>query len=219
MERYKESMNRNQMNLLPMSFDDMIDAENPVRAIDAIVENMDIPTLGFKYAKTAATGRKPYSPVDMFKLYTYSYFNGIRSSRKIERECGRNIEVMWLIGGLAPDFKTIADFRKDNKVAIKNAFSRFSLLCDGLGLIGKEIVAVDVTSEAVDREQLHNVSVQAKEELDVPALTVIADKGYYSAKQFMLCEEAGISVIAPKPTLQSAPDERYAKDKFVYDEN
>ncbi|MEG1560772.1 MAG: transposase, partial [Clostridia bacterium] len=143
MERYKESMNRNQMNLLPMSFDDMIDAENPVRAIDAIVENMDIPTLGFKYAKTAATGRKPYSPVDMFKLYTYSYFNGIRSSRKIERECGRNIEVMWLIGGLAPDFKTIADFRKDNKVAIKNAFSRFSLLCDGLGLIGKEIVAVD----------------------------------------------------------------------------
>ncbi len=143
MERYKESADRNQMNILPMSFDDMIDAENPVRAIDAIVENMDIPNLGFKYAKTSATGRKPYSPVDMFKLYTYSYFNGIRSSRKIERECGRNIEVMWLIGGLAPDFKTIADFRKDNKVAIKKAFSRFSMLCDGLGLIGKEMAAVD----------------------------------------------------------------------------
>lgn len=128
MERYKETDNRNQMSLLPMCFDDMIDAENPVRAIDAIVERMDIPSLGFKCAQTAATGRKPYSPVDMFKLYTYSYFNGIRSSRKIERECGRNIEVMWLIGGLAPDFKTIADFRKDNKSAIKKAFSRFSML-------------------------------------------------------------------------------------------
>ncbi|MEM1485995.1 hypothetical protein V6615_14155 [Oscillospiraceae bacterium PP1C4] len=80
MERYKESENRNQMSLLPMSLDDMIDAENPVRAIDAIVENMNILSLGFKYAKTATTGRKPYSPVDMFKLYTYSYFNGIRSS-------------------------------------------------------------------------------------------------------------------------------------------
>lgn len=340
MERYKENADRNQMNLLPMSFDDMIDAENPVRAIDAIVENMDISSLGFKYAKTAATGRKPYSPVDMFKLYTYSYFNGIRSSRKIERECGRNIEVMWLVGGLAPDFKTIADFRKDNKAAIKKAFSRFSMLCDELGLIGKEIVAVDgskfrannssdkyctakktkkkiehyeeqakkhlslldandeqerqtpppsftkkdlqkklsgikkrigelqeqladieqngdvaltdpdskmmlvknsgrevshnvqiavepanhfivavdVTSEAIDREQLHNISVQAKEELDVPTLTVIADKGYYSAKQFMLCETDNIFAIAPKPTLQSTPNERYAKNKFLYDE-
>lgn len=340
MERYKESGNRNQMSLLPMCFDDMIDEENPVRAIDAIVERMDIPSLGFKYAQTAATGRKPYSPVDMFKLYTYSYFNGVRSSRKIERECGRNIEVMWLIGGLAPDFKTIADFRKDNKSAIKKAFSRFSMLCDGLGLIGKEIVAVDgskfrannssdkyctvkktkkkiehyeeqakkylvlldlndeqerqnpspsftkkdlqkklsgiekrigelkeqlvdieengdialtdpdskmmlvknsgrevshnvqiaveptnhfivaidVTSEAIDREQLYNISAQAKKELGVSKLTVIADKGYYSAKQFMLCETDNISAIAPKPTLQSAPDERYAKDKFVYDD-
>ncbi len=85
MARYKENINRNQMNLLPISFDDIIDTENPVRAIDAIVESMDIPSLGFKYAKTAAIGRKPYSPVDMFKLYTYSYFNGSRASCKAAR--------------------------------------------------------------------------------------------------------------------------------------
>ena len=114
-----------------------------MRAIDAIVESMEILALGFKYSETASTGCKPYSPVDMFKLYTYSYFNSIRSSRKIERECSRNIEVMWMINDLAPDFKTIADFRKDNKEAIKKAFSKFSMICDSLGLIGKEIVAVD----------------------------------------------------------------------------
>lgn len=121
MARYKESGDRNQMSFNLMSYEDMIDAENSVRAIDAIISKMDVSSLGFQYSETASTGRKPYDPEDMFKLYTYSYFNGIRSSRKIERECHRNIEVMWLINGLAPDFKTIADFRKNNKQAIEAA--------------------------------------------------------------------------------------------------
>jgi transposase len=99
--------------------DDMIAPDCEVRAIDAIVDKMDIPSIGFTYSETKGTGRKPYNPVDMFKLYAYSYFNGIRSSRKIERECYRNIEVMWLINSLKPDFKTIADFRKNNKQPIK----------------------------------------------------------------------------------------------------
>ena len=99
--------------------------------------------MGFSYSETKETGRKPYNPEDMFKLYAYSYFNGIRSSRKIERECHRNIEVMWLIGELKPDFKTIANFRKDNKKAIKAAFRSFSMICAELGLISKEVVAVD----------------------------------------------------------------------------
>lgn len=103
----------------------MILADSEVRAIDAIVSSMDIQSMGFTYLETKETGRKPYSPVDMFKLYSYSYFNGIRSSRKIERECYRNIEVMWLINELRPDFKTIADFRKNNKKQIKAAFQRF----------------------------------------------------------------------------------------------
>jgi transposase len=122
---------------------DIITPDCEVRAIDAIVDKIDIQSIGFTYSETKETGRKPYSPVDMFKLYAYSYLNGIRSSRKIERECHRNIETMWLISGLKPDFKTIADFRKNNKNQIKQAFHKFSMICDELGLIGKEMVAVD----------------------------------------------------------------------------
>lgn len=143
MERHASGGNRDQMNLLPMSLDDMIAEDNVVRAIDTIVDNMDITSLGFTHSETAVTDRRPYNPVDMFKIYIYSYFNGIRSSRKIEKECYRNIEVMWLINELKPDFKTIADFRKDNKKQIKLAFRKFSALCDELGLISKEIIAVD----------------------------------------------------------------------------
>lgn len=143
MGRYVISGSRVQVGLLPVCLDDMINEKNVVRAIDAIVDNMEIPSLGFTHSKTAVTGRKPYNPVDMFKLYIYSYFNGIRSSRKIEKECYRNIEVMWLISELKPDFKTISDFRKDNKKQIKLAFSKFSMICDELGLVSKEIVAID----------------------------------------------------------------------------
>lgn len=143
MDRYKSVDNRGQMNLMPMCINDMISPGSGARAIDAIVDKMDIPSIGFAYSATKETGRKPYNPVDMFKLYAYSYFNGIRSSRKIERECYRNIEVMWLINGLKTDFKTIADFRRNNKKQIKLAFHKFIMICDELGLIGKEMVAVD----------------------------------------------------------------------------
>lgn len=143
MNRYKSGENRNQINMIPLCLDDMIALDNEVRAIDAIVDRMDIQSMGFIYSETKETGRNPYSPVDMFILYSYSYFNGIRSSRKIERKCYRNIEVLWLINELKPDFKTIADFRKDNKKQIKSAFKKFSMICDELGLIGKEMVSVD----------------------------------------------------------------------------
>lgn len=341
MDRYKRSGNRDQMSMLPMCLDDMLTEGNEVRAIDAIVEKMDIPSMGFTYSETKETGRKPYSPVDMFKLYAYSYFNGIRSSRKIERECYRNIEVMWLINGLRPDFKTIADFRKDNKEPIKRAFHKFSMICDELGLIGKEMVAVDgskfrasnsrfayhsekkiqkkiehynrvadqylllldrydeqesehdtprlsrseieekidginkrlselkeleqkvkesgtiyetdpdsrmmqannkgcdichnvqiavddknhlvvaadVTSEPVDKEQLHSITLQAKEELGVKTITVIADKGYYSARQFAECKEDGIVPIVAKADRSfMAATKGYEKTQFKYDE-
>jgi transposase len=304
-----------------------------------IVEKMEIEKLGFKYSETAATGRKPYSPEDMMKLYAYSYYNGIRSSRKIERECYRNIEVMWMIGELKPDHKTIANFRKDNKKAIKGAFRRFTMICDELGLISKEIVAVDgskfrasngrmayhskgkiaekmkyyeeaaekyinlleqcdieeintaanrmsrkelteklakidkrvkelekwserveaegtiyltdadsrlmrthngggdishnveiaveennhfivavdVTSDAVDYGQLHNISSQAKEELGVEELTSIADRGFYSGEEFAKCKEDGIAVIAPKPDRGENQSKGYTKSNFKYD--
>lgn len=340
MARYVEGEDRSQLSVLPMCLDDMIAKDNVVRAIDAIVNRMDIISLGFTYSRTADTGRKPYSPIDMFKLYTYSYFNGIRSSRRIEKECYRNIEVMWLINGLRPDFKTIADFRKDNKKQIKLAFSKFSMICDELGLVGKEmvavdgskfrannsrlayhsekkiqkkiehyhrtaeqylllldscdneeansagtslsreeieakidrinkrlteleelkeqvkengslyttdpdsrmmktssgidichnvqiavddknqlVVAVDVTSDAVDKEQLHNIAHQAKEEMGADTITALADKGYYSASEFAKCKEAGIIPIVSKADhAHAAATNEYGKSQFRYDE-
>ena len=127
MARYKKGEDRQQISLLPMCLEDMIPDDAEVRALEVIVDRMDICSLEFTYGTTKQTGRMPYDPVDMFKLYAYSYFNGIRSSRKIERECGRNIELMWLIGSLKPDFKTIADFRKNNKRQIHTAFQRLTL--------------------------------------------------------------------------------------------
>jgi len=339
MERYKKSGDRQQVTMDFLCLDDMISFNAEVRSLEIIVDRMDIRSFGFTYSATKATGRMPYDPVDMFKLYVYSYFNGIRSSRKIERECCRNIELMWLIGNLRPDFKTIADFRKDNKEPIKAAFQRFSMICCELGLIGKEIVAVDgskfrasngrlsyhsekklnekikhhtkeaeqymnlldtcdneeteppklskeqivekiakinkrlgeltvsreevrqsgtiydtdpdsrmmktnnhgvdichnvqiavddknhlvvavdVTSQAVDKEQLHNIASQAKDNLQVDEMTVIADKGYYSAKQFAKCAEDNITPIVTNANHSfHAGSADYAKENFVFDE-
>ena len=113
--------------------------------IPNLLDNCDMEKLNFTHATTkeSKAGRPAYSPKDMLKLYLYGYFNGIRSSRKLERECHRNIELFWLIGELKPDFKTIADFRKDNIKNIKGVFAEFSILCDELKLLGKEIVAID----------------------------------------------------------------------------
>jgi transposase len=144
MSRYIKRENRNQIGMA-LCLDDMIGKENPVRVIEMIVESMNIAELGFIYSEPKAMGRKPYNPADMFKLYVYSYFNGIHSNRKIEQECRRNIEVMWLIGELKPNQKTIAKFRKENKAAIKAAFQRFTLICDELNLAStssKEIAAI-----------------------------------------------------------------------------
>ena len=339
MERYKKGCSRNQIPLIPMCLEDLISEDAEVRALDIIIEKMDISALGFTHSKAKQTGRKAYDPGDMFKLYAYSYFNGIRSSRKIERECNRNIEIMRLIGGLKPDFKTIADFRKDNKEAIKAAFRRFSMICCELGLVSKELVAVDgskfrasnsrfkynshkkieekikhhtesaekymelldiydkeetkqpeltkeeilekieyingrmhelselktevlengtiyetdsdsrmmkmnnngcdichnvqiavddnnhlviavdVTSQQVDKEQLYNMASQAKEIMNAETISVIADKGYYSAKQFKQCENAGIKPIVSKADhSNAAASEEYSKEKFEYNE-
>ena len=127
-----------------MSLDEMISEDNIiVRVLDAFVGSLNLNEFGFKYATTKATGRKPYNPADMLKLYLYGYFNGIRTSRKLESECKRNIELMWLIQELKPDYRTIADFRKNNISLLKNIFKHFSFLCNDLGLLGKEIVAID----------------------------------------------------------------------------
>lgn len=138
-------INSKQYSLIPSCYDEMIAEDNPVRVLDAFVKSLDLKELNFKNAdrdKTVA-GRPSYNPKDMLKLYLYGYFNGIRSSRKLAKECERNIEIFWLINELKPDFRTISDFRKNNISNMKLVFKEFSLLCDSLNLIGKEIVAID----------------------------------------------------------------------------
>ena len=125
--------------------DDYVEADNPVRFIDAFVDGLDLTTAGFLRVEAKATGRPGYAPGDLLKLYIYGYLNRVRSSRRLEAECRRNIEVIWLLGTLKPDFKTIADFRRDNRGAFKSVFRQFVLLCRRLDLFGRELLAVDGT--------------------------------------------------------------------------
>ena len=139
---YIEGTPRGQMNLGYSSLDDMVDGDNAVRAIDAIVEMLDKTKLDFIHTALSSTGRPPHNPVRLFKLYIYCYFEKIRSSRMMEKECTRNIEVMWLMEGIVPDHKCICEFRRQNKEAIKTAFSEFIEICDALGLVGKKMIAM-----------------------------------------------------------------------------
>src|SRR5229473_4538323 len=134
---------RNQVILFPESVDDYITADNPVRFIDAFVSSLNLSELGFARAQPAETGRPAYDPGDLLRLYLYGYLNRVRSSRMLEREAKVNLEVMWLLGKLAPDFKTVADFRRDNLKAIKQVCREFTLLCRKLKLFGGELVAID----------------------------------------------------------------------------
>src|SRR5262250_2011590 len=143
MKRYVEGEDRSQATLLPEYLDDYIGEDNPVRAVDAFVEELDFKALGFEGADPAITGRPSYHPAVLLKIYIYGYLNRIASSRRLEREAQRNVELMWLTGRLAPDFKTIADFRHDNGEGIRNVCRRFVQLCRDLKLFTQAIVAID----------------------------------------------------------------------------
>jgi transposase len=136
---------RSQLLLLPEAVDDYVGADNPVRFIDAFVDGLDLAALGFIGTVPKATGRPGYAPADLLKLYIYGYLNRVRSSRRLEAETHRNIEVIWLLRHLKPDFKTIADFRRDNRAAFLPLFREFVLLCRQLDLFGRELLAVDGT--------------------------------------------------------------------------
>lgn len=140
---YIAGLAREQLILFPESLDDYIALDNSVRFIDAWVETLDLAALGFADTVPAETGRPGYDPRALLKLYLYGYLNRIRSSRKLEQECQRNVEVMWLLGKLTPDHKTIADFRKENLPAFKETFKAFCLLCRELELFGGELIAID----------------------------------------------------------------------------
>ena len=143
MGRFIAGADRSQTTLFPPCVDDWIGEDNPVRVVDAFVDALDLGELGFDGVEPAATGRPSYHPSMLLKLYIYGYLNRVQSSRRLEREADRNVELMWLVGRLVPDHKTIADFRRDNGAAIQGVCSRFVLLCRQMGLLAGGSVAID----------------------------------------------------------------------------
>ena len=319
MKRFIEGEDRTQVTLLPACLDDYVEAENPVRVVEVFVDGLDLGELGFVGVDPAATGRPAYHPAVLLKLYIYGYLNRIHSSRRLEREAQRNIELMWLTGRLMPDFKTIANFRKDNGPAIRKVCRQFIVLCRQLNLFTEAIVAIDgskfkavnnrdknftpakmqrrmaqieesiarylaamdtadraepevaelkkghlrekiaalkermsqlkiyeaqmlasadqqlsltdpdarsmksrdggivgynvqtavdakhhlivaheVITAGIDREQLAPMAEQAREATGIDELTVVADRGYFKGEQVLQCDEAGITAILPK---------------------
>ena len=171
MKRFIEAEDRTQVTLLPECLDDFIAEDNSVRVVDAFVEELDLQDLGFDGVRPACTGRPAYHPAVLLKIYIYGYLNRIQSSRRLERECQRNLELMWLTGRLAPDFKTIADFRRDNGKGIRNVCRRFVELCRELKLFSQAVVAIDGSKfKAVNsRERNYSEGKIARREREIEA--------------------------------------------------
>jgi transposase len=143
MKRFIEGEDRSQATLLPDSLEDYVTEDNPVRVIDVFIDELDLAAMGFSGVAPESTGRPAYHPATLLKIYLYGYLNRIQSSRRLERESQRNIELMWLTGRLTLDFKTIADFRRDNGLAIRAACAQFVVLCRQFNLFTRSVVAVD----------------------------------------------------------------------------
>src|SRR5258707_2086454 len=143
MRRFVEGTDRGQSTLFPECLEDWIGEDNPVRAIDVFVDELDLAELGFSGVDPEVTGRPSYHPSVLLKLYIYGYLNRVQSSRRLEREASRNVAGIWLTGRLAPDHQTIADFRKDNGTAIRKVCARFVVLCRAIGLLPQATVAID----------------------------------------------------------------------------
>ena len=158
MSEHVNGTHRDQTVLFPNTVDQYVEKENPVRFIDAFVDSLNLEKLGFKHSILAETGRPSYDPSDLLKLYIYGYLNQVRSSRKLEKECHRNLEVIWLMKKLAPDHKTIADFRKDNVDCIKPVFKEFVYLCRSLDLYGAQLVAIDGTKFKAVNSKSNNLN-------------------------------------------------------------
>ena len=167
MKRFIQGEHRGQSTLLPESLDDYVNDTNPVRVVDVFVDELDLVRLGFESAIPADTGRPAYHPSILLKIYIYGYLNRIQSSRRLEREAQRNVELMWLTGRLMPDFKTIANFRRDNGKAIRGVCRQFVLLCQQLGLFGESLIAIDGSKfKAVNNRDRNFTSAKLKRRME-----------------------------------------------------
>ena len=227
MKRFVEGWDRGQSTLLPECLDDWIGDDNPVRAIDAFVDALDLAGLGFDGVAPAATGRPSYHPAVLLKLYVYGYLNHVQSSRRLEREAGRNLELLWLLGRLAPDHKTIADFRKDNGAALKKVCARFVELCRTMGLLAKPSVAIDgskfkavnnrdrnFTKAKVERRraQLEESVARYLSQLDTadrqtPTMALVIKEEHLKEKLAKLSEEMA-KLDAHEKRMLASPDEQ-----------
>jgi transposase len=227
MGRFVEGTDRSQSTLFPECLEDWICEDNPIRAVDVFVDQLDLGELSFAGVDPEQTGRPSYHPSVLLKLYIYGYLNRVQSSRRLECECQRNLEVMWLTGRLAPDHKTIADFRKDNGAAIKNVCAQFVELCRRMGLLAKASVAIDgskfkavnnrdknFTTAKVDkrRNQLEESVARYLSQLDTadlhePSETIELKKTYLKEKLEKLKSEIAKLEAIEKQVL-SSPDEQ-----------
>jgi len=172
--RHLKGEPRQQRTLFPESLDEYVSADNPVRVIDAYLDSLDMLALGFTQAATKHTGRKPYDPADLLKLYTYGYLNQVRSTRRLEKECHRNVEVLWLMKRLAPDFKTLANFRQQNSKAIREACRGFIQFCREASLLDSRMIAIDGSkfraaasmSKTYNRKQLDALQKRLNRKID-----------------------------------------------------
>ena len=227
MKRFIEGADRSQSTLLPECLDDWVDESNSVRAVDAFVEALELAALGFEDVEPAATGRPGYHPSALLKLYIYGYLNRIQSSRRLEREARRNLEVIWLLGRLAPDDKTISDFRKDNGPAIKKVCAQFVELCRRMGLLTKASVAIDgskfkavnnrdrnftVAKVARRRKQLETSVARYLSQLDTadlqdPSETITLKKEHLKEKLEKLKSEM-VKLAAIEEQMLAAPEQQ-----------
>jgi len=226
MHRFIDGEERTQRTLLPNRLEDYVSEENPVRVIEVFIDELDLAALGFSGMTPAATGRPAYHPSTLLKIYLYGYLNRLQSSRRLEREAQRNIELMWLVGRLAPDFKTIADFRKDNGKAIRAVCGQFVELCRRLQLFTGAVVAIDGSKfKAVNnRDKNYTVAKVGKrmEQVDASIARYLAaldradreEGAVAEAKSGRLKEKiAGLrrqmqALKAMEQTVQDAPDQQ-----------
>ena len=200
---HRSGLDRTQTLLFPERLEDYVAADNPVRFLDAFVASLDLHGLGFARARCADTGRPPYDPAALLKLYLYGYLHRVRSSRMLEAECHRNVEVLWLLGKLTPDFKTIADFRKDNLKPLQGVARQFTLLCRKLELFGGELLAIDGSKFRAVNARDQNFSAAKLQEL-------LAHTDARLAEYLQLLDQSDAGAVTASPLTPAALQQKIA---------